>query len=64
MPKSRNMKPNQRFLLTPTIDQILKPIQKTRLETLAIVHRVVEAHEGTIVAGNCEDGGAKFEIRI
>ena len=31
---------------------------------LAFVHRVVEAHDGTISATNVPGGGAKFEIRI
>jgi len=31
---------------------------------LAIVHRVVEAHDGTIIVTNAEGGGARFEIRV
>ncbi len=31
---------------------------------LSIIHRVVEAHDGTIVVTNPEGGGARFEIRI
>jgi signal transduction histidine kinase len=31
---------------------------------LAIVHRIVEAHEGSIVVTNPPAGGARFEIRI
>lgn len=31
---------------------------------LSIVHRVVEAHDGTIVATNADGGGARFEIRV
>jgi signal transduction histidine kinase len=31
---------------------------------LAIVHRIVEAHDGTITASNEEGGGARFEMRI
>jgi len=31
---------------------------------LAIVHRIVEAHEGTIMATNPVGGGAQFEMRI
>lgn len=31
---------------------------------LAIVHQLVEAHGGRITAGQCEDGGAEFVIRL
>jgi signal transduction histidine kinase len=31
---------------------------------LAFVHRIVEAHDGTIIANNPPGGGAQFEIRI
>jgi signal transduction histidine kinase len=31
---------------------------------LPIVRRVVEAHDGTVTACNCDGGGARFEIRI
>jgi signal transduction histidine kinase len=50
------------------LDRIFNPFFTTK-DTgtglgLAIVHRGVEAHEGSITAGNTEGGGAKFEIRI
>ncbi len=48
------------------LDRIFNPFFTTK-DTgtglgLAIVHRVVEAHNGTIHASNGESGGAKFEI--
>jgi signal transduction histidine kinase len=50
------------------LDRIFNPFFTTKDSGtglgLSIVHRVVEAHDGTIIAGNCDDGGAKFEIRI
>lgn len=50
------------------LDRIFNPFFTTK-DTgtglgLSIVHRVVEAHEGTIIAANEPDGGARFEIRI
>lgn len=50
------------------LDRIFNPFFTTK-ETgtglgLSIVHRVVEAHDGTIVVTNPEGGGARFEIRI
>lgn len=50
------------------LDRIFNPFFTTK-ETgtglgLSIVHRVVEAHDGTIVVTNPREGGAKFEIRI
>ena len=50
------------------LDRIFNPFFTTK-DTgtglgLSIVHRIVEAHDGTIIAANCEAGGAKFEIRI
>src|SRR4051812_33898341 len=52
------------------IDRIFNPFFTTKDSGtglgLSIVHRVIEAHDGSIIASNCEDGagGAKFEIRI
>jgi len=56
------------------IDRIFNPFFTTKDSGtglgLSIVHRVIEAHDGTIIASNCDDsagdsaGGAKFEIRI
>lgn len=50
------------------LDRIFDPFFTTK-DTgtglgLAIVHRIVEAHEGTIMATNPQGGGAQFEIRI
>jgi signal transduction histidine kinase len=50
------------------LDRIFDPFFTTK-DTgtglgLAIVHRIVEAHEGTIMATNPQCGGAQFEIRI
>jgi signal transduction histidine kinase len=50
------------------IDSIFNPFFTTK-ETgtglgLSIVHRVVEAHDGTIVVTNLDSVGARFEIRI
>lgn len=50
------------------LDRIFNPFFTTK-ETgtglgLSIVHRVVEAHDGTIVVTNPEGGGARFDIRI
>jgi signal transduction histidine kinase len=50
------------------LDRIFNPFFTTK-ETgtglgLSIVHRVVEAHDGTIVVTNPPEGGARFEIRI
>src|SRR3954466_4730586 len=50
------------------LDRIFDPFFTTK-DTgtglgLAIVHRIVEAHEGTIMASNPPGGGAQFEIRI
>jgi signal transduction histidine kinase len=49
------------------LDRIFNPFFTTKDSGtglgLSIVHRVVEAHDGTIVASN-SDGGARFEIRI
>lgn len=50
------------------IDRIFNPFFTTKDSGtglgLSIVHRVIEAHDGTITASNCEDGGAKFEVRV
>jgi signal transduction histidine kinase len=50
------------------MDRIFNPFFTTRDEGtglgLAMVHRVVEAHDGTITAANTEGGGARFEIRV
>jgi signal transduction histidine kinase len=50
------------------LDRIFNPFFTTK-DTgtglgLGIVHRIIEAHEGTIIVTNPDDGGAKFEIRI
>jgi signal transduction histidine kinase len=50
------------------LDRIFDPFFTTK-DTgtglgLAIVHRIVEAHEGTIMATNPQGGGAQFEIRV
>ncbi|MGH7180077.1 MAG: ATP-binding protein, partial [Tepidisphaeraceae bacterium] len=50
------------------VDRIFDPFFTTR-DTgtglgLSIVHRVVEAHDGSIIASNDARGGARFEIRI
>lgn len=50
------------------LDSIFNPFFTTK-DTgtglgLSIVHRVVEAHDGTIMVTNAEDGGARFEIRV
>ena len=50
------------------IDRIFNPFFTTKDSGtglgLSIVHRVIEAHDGTIIASNREDGGARFEVRI
>lgn len=50
------------------LDRIFNPFFTTK-DTgtglgLSIVHRIVEAHDGTIVARNDERGGARFELRV
>jgi len=50
------------------LDRIFNPFFTTK-DTgtglgLSIVHRVVEAHDGTIVVTNHDGGGAKFEVRF
>jgi len=51
-----------------TIDRIFNPFFTTKDSGtglgLSIVHRIVEAHDGTIIASNEPGSGAKFEIRI
>jgi signal transduction histidine kinase len=50
------------------LDRIFNPFFTTKDSGtglgLSIVHRVIEAHDGTITASNVEGGGARFEIRI
>lgn len=50
------------------MDQVFNPFFTTK-DTgtglgLSIVHRVVEAHDGTVLVTNPPEGGARFEIRI
>ena len=50
------------------LDRIFNPFFTTK-DTgtglgLSIVHRVVEAHDGSIIATNVDGGGARFEVRI
>jgi signal transduction histidine kinase len=53
---------------TSVLDRIFNPFFTTKDSGtglgLSIVHRVVEAHSGTIYASNDPGGGAKFEVRI
>jgi signal transduction histidine kinase len=50
------------------IDRIFNPFFTTKDSGtglgLSIVHRVIEAHDGSIIGSNNEDGGARFEVRI
>jgi len=50
------------------LDKIFNPFFTTKDDGtglgLSIVHRIVEAHGGTISASNPHGGGARFEIRI
>lgn len=50
------------------IDKLFNPFFTTKDHGtglgLSIVHRVVEAHDGSIVVTNPPEGGARFEIRI
>jgi len=50
------------------LDKIFNPFFTTKEEGcglgLAIVHRIVEAHDGTISVSNPPGGGALFEIRL
>jgi signal transduction histidine kinase len=55
--------------ISPAIlDRIFNPFFTTKESGtglgLSIVHRVVEAHEGTIVVSNSPEGGTAFNIRI
>jgi signal transduction histidine kinase len=77
-PPSTNTPGSPRFRLVVTddgpgipshiLDRIFNPFFTTK-DTgtglgLSIVHRVVEAHDGSIVATNSDTGGARFEVRI
>jgi len=49
------------------MDRIFKPFFTTKEDGtglgLSIVHRVAEAHDGTVGVRNAEAGGAVFEVR-
>lgn len=50
------------------LDKIFNPFFTTRPTGmglgLAIVHQIIEAHDGTIRAGNRREGGARFVLRL
>jgi two-component system, LuxR family, sensor kinase FixL len=50
------------------VDQLFEPFFSTKEEGtgmgLAIAHSIIEAHGGTLTGENCDDGGARFTVRL